>query len=465
MDFMGLLNEQQIARAIESMKEYLSASDSEGKAIVENDADRDQKREYVIEHELKPLLFNYLGGNLELADFKSKVNSINMRNNHWGFNGIKGQMFFNIVFNVADDIEECSSEIKSAIKLPDSEQMASSRIKSFISYVKRLGDQWIEAGNGKRGAPKISSIPFFLSYFWQIQNRDVWPVYYTNSVNTTQDLNLWQPSEDLAQDYLTFKRIHEELTELFSRNSNEDFDLYKVEHVFWYRGNKKDISIATEAKITRGKSDVLVDSPSFSTQPDIPRLPESYVPPIVSVLVDMANNNENLIQAAKNSGTSLERAFEKYIDVAFKILGYETRLMGQGNGRVPDGSAVAYDDSYMILWDAKIRSNGYSMGTDDRTIREYITTQSRELKKRRLLKNIYYAIISSSFADDYDEAIRSIKMETDVNEVLLMEASALVSMVEAKLRDPTITLGSNGFQHLFSSSGVIKTQTVKDQFS
>ena len=48
---------------------------------------------------------------------------------------------------------------------------------------------------------------------------------------------------------------------------------------------------------------------------------------------------------------------------------------------------------------------------------------------------------------------------------ILMEASALVAMVDAKLRDPSVTLGSDGFQRLLSSSGIIKTQTVKDQFS
>ena len=462
---MGLLNEQQIALAIESMKEYISASNSEGETTVGIETDIDQKRELVIESELKPLLSNYLDGTLELSDFKSKVDSINKKNELWGFKGIKGQMFFNIVFNVADNIEECDAEIKSAITLPENEQMASSRISNFISYVKRLGDQWVEAGNDKRGAPKISSIPFFLSYFWQIQNRDEWPAYYTNSVNMMQDLNLWQPSGNLAQDYLTFKRIHEELVELFSQKSNDKFDLYKVEHVFWYKSNKKDLPITTEIEGFSRKSDIVVNSASLSNQVDLPRLPESYVPPIISVLVEMANNKESLMQAAKNSGTSLERAFEKHIDIAFKILGYETRLMGQGSGRVPDGSAAAKDDDYIILWDSKIRSDGYSMGTDDRTIREYITTQSREFKKRRHYKNIYYAIISSSFVSDYDEAIRSIKMETDVNEVLLIEASALVALVDAKLRDPSVTLGSDGLQRLFSSSGIIKTQTVKDQFS
>lgn len=462
---MGSLNKQQIALAIEAMKEYSSAYNSEGKSIIEDGINIDQKREQVIEKELKPLLSDYLNGNLELSDFKSKVNGINMRNNLWGFNGVKGQMFFNMVFNVADDMEECSSEIKSAITLPENEQIASSRIKNFSSYVKRLRGQWVEAGNNKRNTPKISSVPFYLSYFWQIQDHNVWPVYYPSSINMIQDLNLWQPSGDLSQDYLSFKRLQEELAELFSRNSNHKFDLYKVEHIFWYKANKEDPSIKTGTESTSEKADAIIKSPRFSNKPDFPRLPESYVPPIVSILVEMANHNESLIEATKNSGTSLERAFEKHIDIAFKILGYETRLMGQGNGRVPDGSAAAKDDDYIILWDAKIRSDGYSMGTDDRTIREYISTQSREFKKRRHYKNIYYTIISSNFVSDYDEAIRSIKMETDVNEVLLIEASALVSMVDAKLRDPSITLGSDGFQRLFSSSGIIKTQTIKDQFT
>lgn len=460
---MGLLNEQQIALAIEAMKEYISALNSEGK-IVGIEADIDKNRELVIESELKPLLSDYLNGILELSDFKSKIDSINKKNEFWGFKGVKGQMFFNIVFNVAGNIDECNAEIKSAITLPENEQMASSCINNFTSYVKRLGDQWVEAGNSKRGTPKISSIPFFLSYFWQIQNCEIWPVYYTNSVNMMQDLNLWQPSGDLAQDYLTFKKIHEELVELFTKASNYKFNLYKVEHVFWYKANKENSPVVTETEDALGKN-TIVKPHSFSNQPDLSRLPESYVPPIISVLIEMANNNESLTQIARNSGTSLERAFEKHIDIAFKILGYETRLMGQGNGRVPDGFAVAKDDDYIILWDAKIRSDGYSMGTDDRTIREYITTQSRELKKRRHYKNIYYAIISSGFVSDFDEAIRSIKMETDVNEVLLMEASALVSMVDAKLRDPSVTLGSDGFQRIFSSSGIINTQIVKEQFS
>ena len=162
----------------------------------------------------------------------------------------------------------------------------------------------------------------------------------------------------------------------------------------------------------------------------------------------------------------MPKAFEKSIHAAFTIMGYDTKLLGQGMGRVPDGLAVEPDSSYAILWDAKIRESGYSMGTDDRAIREYIHTQSRDLKRRRSLRNIYYLVVSSSFLDDFDDVIRSIKMDTDVNEVCLLEATALVAMVDAKLRNPQqVTLGPDGMQRLFSSSGLITAEDVMQNLS
>ena len=173
----------------------------------------------------------------------------------------------------------------------------------------------------------------------------------------------------------------------------------------------------------------------------------------------MARHEEKLIEAAKRSGTSLERAFEKNIDAAFTMLGYETKLLGQGQGRVPDGWALAHEESYVILWDGKIRANAYGLGTDDRTIREYITTQSRELNR---LRNIYYVIVSNAFTDDCEDSIAGMKMETEVSEVILLEAKALVAIVEAKLRGPLqLTLGPDGIQQLFTRSGVLNTEGVR----
>ncbi len=457
------LNPEQLTQAVDVMRAYLAAPSSvPGKSLVEYQAQLDSQRVMVIEDELEPAISNYLTNQITVAEFKTKVDSINKRNGLWGFSGIKGQMFFNMVLNVADDLMECDNQIKSAIRLPASEALAASSINTLVAYVRRIGDQHVESGGPKQGRPNTSSVPFFLSYFWQVSDRNVWPVYYTNSVSVMTDLNLWQPSGDLAADYITYKHLQEILAKAFSHESGRAFTLYDVEHVFWFKGGKAFQGTKPAIKEGLTGEDVApssIESPIVGNQS---RLPESYVPPIVAILPEMARNTPYLQEAAKSSGTNIDRAFEKSVDAAFTILGYETKLLGQGKGRVPDGLALSVDDSYAILWDAKVRGDRYGMGTDDRAIKEYIVTQSRELKKRRGLRNIYYFIISSGFADDYDDAIRSIKMETDVNEVCLVEAEALVAMVDAKMRFPQdVSLGPEGLQRFFSVSGILSGELIR----
>ncbi len=457
---MHELNHQQRDRALRAMHDYLNgAPGADGQTLVQAGAQLDSERRVLIETELRPLLMGYLSGAVPLLEFKSTIDGFNKRHEHWGFKGIKGMLLFNLMTNVAGEEGEAEldAELKAALVAPTSEDMAKSRINTFISYIKRLGEDHLERGGSKPGRPQPGSAPFFLTYFWQIQEPAVWPVFYTNSVKTMTDLNLWQPSEDWAADYIRFKHIHEELASLFTQASGREFGLYDVEHVFW-SGN--------EARTTATAPATIIDAGSVSPTPTAAPptgLPDSYVPPLVAVLPRLARHEPQLVAAAKASGTSIERAFEKYIEAAFTMLGYDSRLLGQGLGRVPDGLAIDEDNSYALIWDAKVRAGGYSIGTDDRTIREYITTISREQKRKRTRRNIYYVIISSSFADGGDDTIRAIKMETDVNEVVLMEADALVAMVEQKLRDPrNLSLGPDGLQRLFSSSGVLTSQLVQE---
>jgi hypothetical protein len=68
--------------------------------------------------------------------------------------------------------------------------------------------------------------------------------------------------------------------------------------------------------------------------------------------------------------------------------------------------------------------------------------------------------------DDFDDVIRLLKMETNVNEVCLLEASALVAIVDAKLRNPQqVSLGPDGVQRLFSRSGRITAEDVMESLS
>ncbi|MEX2198415.1 MAG: hypothetical protein WD886_06355 [Burkholderiales bacterium] len=456
--------------ALAALKAYLNApADAEGRTPTDIEVEGDRHRVEVIEKILTPLLAGYLAKEVSAADFKRKVDGTNKQNPLWGFSGIKGQMFFNMLMNTADDASECDNQLRSAIREPANEEDAVTQLRNFRSYVERVGERFVAGGGDARGRPKPSSVPFFVSYFWQIQRRDVWPVYYTNTVQVVEGMNLWAATGETADDYLAYKRLHEILVNLFSEAAGKPFSLYDVEHVFWFKGGKMldASSAAAVASLTRPVPAIQPSGAATSTQPPLTQAlqsslhSDSYVPPIVAVIPKLALNDPELQEAARRSGTTLERAFEKSINAAFTVLGFETQLLGQGMGRVPDGQAIAVDESYALLWDAKARSDSYRMGTDDRVMRQYIDTQSRGLKRGRAVRNIYYLIISSGFSDEFDDLIRTLKMETNVDEVCLVEAAALVAIVDQKLRAPlSVNLGSDGIQRLFSSSGRITASDV-----
>jgi MoxR-like ATPase len=235
---MPILNQEQVNTALSLMHHYIEApriSKGTLSTEVEVQAERDNKRIELIESSLKPLVRNFLNGGIELSDFKFKIDGTNKSNDDlWGFSGFNGQMFFNIIFNKVASQGELDQILKQVIIAPENEKTASNLIQTFFSYIKNLGDQ-IESTVGKKtGRPKLGSILYFLSYFWQIQSRDIWPVYYPSTTEVMQHFNFWQQSGDLGQDYLKYKHIYEELQPIFSREAGRQFNLYDIEHVFWF---------------------------------------------------------------------------------------------------------------------------------------------------------------------------------------------------------------------------------------
>jgi hypothetical protein len=143
------------------------------------------------------------------------------------------------------------------------------------------------------------------------------------------------------------------------------------------------------------------------------------------------------------------------------MLGYETQDLGQGHGRVPDGVAICREYHYAIGYDAKVRQQPYTMGTDERAIREYIFSLTDRMKKQGV-RQIYFMIISSAFSGDHDDVIRGLKMDTDAREILLVEAGALLALLETKLRDPSLTLGPEGIQRLLADSGILSEADIRE---
>ena len=270
------LSDAHVGRAVAAMQAYLSAPRREdGSTVLEHYRQQHQRRAAVIENELKPLLREYAKGAVRLASFKSRVDNINKRNNLWGFNGAKGQMFFNMIVKVAKNEAECDRAIKSAIQVPETERMASIQIEDLCNYVTKVGERHVDSGGSLQERPRPGSVPFFVSYFWQIQDRLVWPMYHTNSVKKMSELDLWHPTGNLGLDYVGYKRTQEELVDALSRASGLAFSFYDVEHMFWVQGQhpyRDNMSASAATEAGGGKARVGKKTPSLATHAEVPPL-------------------------------------------------------------------------------------------------------------------------------------------------------------------------------------------------
>jgi len=384
-------------------------------------------------------------GEVSLEEFKTSVDGINKRNRLWGFKGINGQMFFNVLVktsNAGSRLADLTDLLKQSIALPVSAEEAKARIGEFRGYTGALG----EFSQDPRGAPKVGSIPYFLSYFWQIQAPDVFPVYYTSMVQVLNDLGIWAPTGDVGEDYSAFMELNSELREILSQDAGRPLHLWDVEHAFWFfqqESQKEEPGIKVEAA------------------PSVQALLDSYIPPVVAVLRHLAANDQSLEEQCRRAGTTVEKVFEERVAILFRMLGYDVEALGQGYGRAPDGVAKSREYHYAIVYDAKVRREGYTMGTDDRAAKEYISSTGERLRKEGI-KNMYFAVISSSFTGDHDDVIRDLKIETDVKEVLFVEASALLVLLEGKFRNPELTLGPDGLQRLLTSSGILSEADARE---
>src|SRR5450759_5491553 len=98
---MAILNEAQTELAIKMMHEFLSspADPASGKTLVEDDVILDKDRRELIEKRLAPAVQSFLSGAMPLTKFKPEIDGLNKQHTFWGFSGIKGQMFFNQLYN------------------------------------------------------------------------------------------------------------------------------------------------------------------------------------------------------------------------------------------------------------------------------------------------------------------------------------------------------------------------------
>lgn len=381
---------------------------------------------------LKGIIDDFINRKIDFKSFKSTLDGENKRNNLWGFPAIKGQMFFNQLTNSQpDDLEPLRNLLSKCISEPSDIEDAKEKIQSLEKFVLKIYNE----ADDKRKVPKPSSIPYFLSYFWQIHNYSKWPIYYTSLINSLRDLGLWKQLKSENESYEYFYSITNKIKDYLESYSKEQLTHWDVEHCFWWSQQKKKNSATKRGGKTM----------SFELN--------EYIPPIISNLVEKG-------QQKGESRTSKGIEFEKQVSLGFKMLDFDVEELGQGRGREPDSIVTDRPENTVFIVDAKVRPEGYSIGVDDRAIKEYINKHLPKLKKEGY-KKTGFIIVSSKFKGDPNKFVDDITLETEIKRLTLLTSEALLYLVAFKLKDGRRT---TDIENVLLQNGIVDAKSVIELF-
>jgi len=405
----------------------------------------DDSRKEAIEH-IKQIVSQFQANTLNIYEFKTSIDSFNKRNNLWGFTATKGQMFFNqLVKNSESKIDKLTELLKTCISKPNHLDEALSKIESLENYCLSI----FSKAKDKRKVPKPGSVGYFLSYFWQIQDHRAWPILYTSLINAFTELEIWEEKANQKESYAFFYQLNEEIKKVLKEHSKKEITNWDAEHAFWnFKGNpNKPESKKKEPKIVDVEEETVISiNASFELS--------DYLIPKVAKLIELGSQTD---KSASSKGSD----YEKLVAEIFKQLDFEVEILGQGSGRNPDAILRLREENTAFIVDAKAYTNGYSLGVDDRAIKEYINHYCPKLQKEGY-KKIGFIIVSNSFKSNFDNFINEITWNTDIKRFILLTSEALLYLLAYKTKD---RLGlSTIIESIIGFGNPVEAQNIIEEF-
>jgi hypothetical protein len=167
----------------------------------------------------------FLAGDADIAAFRSSVDSLSKSHGWWGFRGT-GQMFFNQLVKASDPVE-LSAALREALPAPATPEQAEARLDAFLAAVDHIRERAEVTGATKPGRGRIN---FFLSFFWELADREAWPIFFPNSRDVLEQHGLLDTSQAQPALYLAYRSRMIELKERLGTTT------WGVEHLLWALG-------------------------------------------------------------------------------------------------------------------------------------------------------------------------------------------------------------------------------------
>jgi hypothetical protein len=155
---------------------------------------------------------------------------------------------------------------------------------------------------------------------------------------------------------------------------------------------------------------------------------------LAEYLMPKISNLEEIGSATEKSSSTKGREFEKKVADIFNFLEFDVEYLGQGSGRNPDAILRFRKENTAFLVDAKAYGDGYSLGIDDRAIKEYINHHCPKLFNEGY-KKIGFIIVSNSFKSDFDSFINEITWNTEIRRFILLTSKALLYLFAYKMKE------------------------------
>lgn len=416
--------------------------------VWESDTTFDAKREEA-RLVIKQLINQFLNKQIQLQDFKKSSEELCRLYPYWGFKGMSGQMQLNQYIN---NVSRADKEqiLQTSIALPESNDDAKNKLNQLAAVLQTEKEQ----AENKQAIPRVAQLSM-LSYFWEIQDPTTWPAYYGSTKKVMSELDLELTASDPGTIYLAYKAHLDKICELF-KSFGQVFGVHPywtAEHVLWrqYVNNQE-----TNSGVPTPSTDIKIKTRNTTLSRE-----SIWIPPIVSDLVELAQNKETFW--TKRNGVKPEKAFETKLRYVFTMLGYNTTELGQGTGREPDGIARTFNTAsdYALIYDAKARETKFSFGTSDRAIKEYIEKYKKVLEHERIY-HCNFVIISSNF----DESSNSLSIAHEIYKqtrihVTLVKAEDLLLILEAKLQN--IEIDVTLLEDLFLNTGILTREMIVEK--
>ena len=167
------------------------------------------------------LIADFRGGALDVTEFRRLIDSQSKTRETalWGFRGNAGVMFFTMLWKGAPT--ELESLLRRVIAAPANVDAA----RDAIDELRELA----RATKLHTGNPNLHEgfVPFFLSFFWEAQDRHQWPMFHPASRDGMAQLGLLRLPDDVTDAYVVFRQaMREACAEL-------EVDLWDLEEFFW----------------------------------------------------------------------------------------------------------------------------------------------------------------------------------------------------------------------------------------